>query len=110
VSDLYRQLNQPLDDTLERAEMWMEVAETDARAAYPSGAQCIIRTKRWGHTATERVAEIVGAGVSAFSLGHKYHVGVHVNTRNLKTGKHRTYYPSCDVDGLPSVRLLEQPE
>lgn len=107
MGDQYRVFDRELDEELGAAERQLKSAWDEAQAAYPSGADCVVRTKRWGHAATERVAKIVGANVSVFFFDGAAHVSVTVNTVNIKTGKRRTYYPSLEVDGIPSIRLKD---
>ncbi len=76
-------------------------ATAAAEAEYPIGAHVWVRTKRFGYAASEYMAVITAVRVN---IGH-WGASVHVNVRNIKSGKVTTRYPSVLVDGLPEVRI-----
>ncbi len=82
-----------------------EAAAAEASAAWPVGAQVIVRSQRFGHEPSEFMASVVGAVISVSMLGNDAYAYVSVNVRNHRTGKTSVRYPGIDVAGLPAVRI-----
>ncbi|WP_414490756.1 hypothetical protein [Stenotrophomonas maltophilia] len=107
MSRQYRNEQPQLDTHLATLEHAALDAFAAAQEAYPPGTLCIVRSQRYGHAVVEREALIVSttAELRMSTTGEPW-TSVHVRTKNLKTGKYRVFFPSVEVAGKPSVRVI----
>ncbi|PZS80533.1 hypothetical protein A7X74_10915 [Stenotrophomonas maltophilia] len=107
MSRRYRNELPQLDAALSTLERAAREAFGVAQDDYPPGASCIVRSQRYGHHVVERRALIVSTTVDLhIGIDGKPWASVSIRARNLKTGKHRVFYPSVEVAGQPSVRAM----
>ncbi len=107
MSRRYRNELPQLDAALSTLERAAREAFGVAQDDYPPGASCIVRSQRYGHPVVERRALIVSTTVDLhIGIDGTPWASVSIRTRNLKTGKHRVFYPSVEVAGQPSVRAM----
>lgn len=106
MSRQYRHEQPQLDTHLATLEHAAMDAFAAAQDAYPPGSLCIVRSQRYGHNVVEREALIVRttAELHVSTTGEPW-ASVQVRTKNLKTGKFRTFYPAAEVSGKPSIRV-----
>lgn len=107
MSRRYRNELPQLDAALSTLERAAREAFGVAQDDYPPGASCIVRSQRYGHPVVERRALIVSTTVDLhIGIDGKPWASVSIRTRNLKTGKHRVFYPAIEVAGQPSVSAM----
>lgn len=99
-----------LQQLMTAANEAVKAVSVEARAAWPVGAEVIVRNQRYGYAPTEFRASVVGVGLSVWTHGREAHTSIQVNVRNLATGKTSTRYPGIEVAGLPQVRLAHPDE
>ena len=97
-----------LSDALLDAAFTRTLAEEAARAAYPAGAEVIVRTQRHGYPAREHRGVVTHSAVEVCSgFTNTSLAYVVLNVRNTATGKVSKRYPGSEVDGMPEVRLAD---